>query len=180
MWPYLTLFPALFVLGAGFYAQKERAGFEQFAFAVVTYFSIQSVLYVFVPVAGPRFACASSFESDPQGVFLGTEIWRLYLHAPYLRDGFPSGHVGTSLLGVAFAYRLGRRWFLVALPLAIGIIGAATLLRFHYLVDEIAALPMFAMILLASRLSIAQGVWPWAFTASRFEQQATAGTPSTR
>ncbi len=99
------------------------------------------LFYVLVPVIGPRFTLASHFAGPPQGWLLGTALYEALLRSPMIRDCFPSGHTALSLLILWYAFRHDRRFFWVMLPFAVGIISATLLMRFHYVLDLVFAVP---------------------------------------
>ena len=76
-----------------------------------------------------------------QGWLLGTALYEALLRSPMIRDCFPSGHTALSLLILWYAFRHDRRFFWVMLPFAVGIISATLLMRFHYVLDLVFAVP---------------------------------------
>jgi membrane-associated phospholipid phosphatase len=54
-------------------------------------------------------------------------------------DAFPSGHALIAMLVLVLSWRLHRRVFWWLLPFATGLILATMYLRYHYVVDVLAA-----------------------------------------
>jgi membrane-associated phospholipid phosphatase len=65
---------------------------------------------------------------------------------PFARDCFPSGHTGTALLVLVYAFRFVPRFFRIMLLPAIGLILATLVGRFHYLTDLICAVPLVMVV----------------------------------
>lgn len=142
--------------GAVLCAIGKRDEFDRWTATLVAFFAINVTIFVFVPVTGPRLALADRYASAPEGLYFTDGLWRAYLDAPFMRDCLPSGHAGATLMLLLVSWRRTRWFFWAVLPVATGIIVATALLRFHYLVDLIAAVPLtFIGIALGARLSAA-------------------------
>lgn len=124
------------------YRRDDREGLARFTTLMLLAFWLNFACYVMVPVIGPRFTLASHFAGPPQGWLVGTFLFEALLRSPMIRDCFPSGHTALSLLVLWFAFRHHRRFFWVMLPFGVGIISATLLMRFHYVLDLVFAVPL--------------------------------------
>jgi membrane-associated phospholipid phosphatase len=129
---------------------------DQVVFVIVYGFMLSYLGYLFFPSIGPRFTLHNflNLSNELPGLFL-TEPLRTLLNRgegvvpgmsmPAIlshvnRDAFPSGHTDITLLTIflAFQFRARLRW-----PIAIigsSLIFSTVYLRYHYVIDLIAAL----------------------------------------
>jgi len=105
----------------------------------VTMMMVGLVLYVLVPAVGPKYMLASSYTRTLEGGAL-TDVNATLMDAMRAsRDVFPSLHVALSGMVLIYAWR-ARRWLgLIVLPLVLGNWVSTVYLRYHYLVDLLAA-----------------------------------------
>jgi len=142
---YYSYFLWLLVLGLVLYLQRRHAEFGQYALALSLFFILNFAGYALVPAIGPRFFLASLFPGPLEGVWL-TPLLEGGMRTPlFMRDCFPSGHTGATLLVLTFAWRFERRVFAVMLLPATGLILATLVGRFHYAIDLLAAIPLTAV-----------------------------------
>jgi len=132
------------VLGALLYFFRGEAFFDRWSLAVMTLLVLNFACYMAVPAIGPRFALASSFTAPVTGA-IGAPLFRAFLHSPFERDCFPSGHTAMSLMVLWHAWRRMRPFFWVAVVPCTGIVVATLAMRFHYGVDLLAAVPLTAI-----------------------------------
>ena len=138
---YATFYFWPLILGGVLYAKGRYEDVDHLALIIVLGFFLNYACYVVVPIVGPRFAIAPLYQGPPEGWLIGTQFWESFLYIPTLRDCVPSGHTAMTLLTLAFAFTRQRWFFWAMLPVAIPLISATVLLRFHYVVDLILALP---------------------------------------
>jgi len=121
------------------------------------------LLYLLLPVAGPRYAFAS-FPHKP----LAATLHVVRLHAP--PNGFPSVHMSTAILALCFAWKWKiARWFAVFYLLLIVISTMA--LGEHYAIDLLAAIPYALGVLFLSNM-------PQTSTRRTPEQQLPLAQPA--
>jgi membrane-associated phospholipid phosphatase len=128
---------------------------EQVVFIVVYAFLLSYIGYILVPAIGPRFTLHNFLDlsKDLPGVFLteplrtllnrgegvvpGMSIENIISHVN--RDAFPSGHTDITLLTIvmAFQFRARVRWAIAII--GISLIFSTIYLRYHYVVDLLAA-----------------------------------------
>lgn len=150
---YYSYFLWPFVLGILLFAQRRRAEFNHLMFAVACFFALNFVGYVLVPAIGPRFYLAEEFAGPLRGMWF-TPLLDGAMRGPnFLRDCFPSGHTGITLVTLACAARFHRRFFAVMLLPGSGLILATLVGRFHYGIDLLCAIPLtLAVLSLANAL----------------------------
>jgi hypothetical protein len=115
---------------------------DEYARAMTLLFVVNLGFYVLVPAVGPRFQVAEAYAAPLRGVLFGDRIRDLFLHVPFFRDCFPSGHTAGTLLALIYSRRRAPVFFWLALPLGALCISATVLCRFHYGVDLLCALPL--------------------------------------
>jgi hypothetical protein len=123
--------------------EEKRYMLGRYFSSVIMYYSLNYLFYLFVPVTGPQFFLVDQFV-----VGLPLSGFGQWLHAivqsgqTTFIDCFPSGHSGISLLVTIWFFRFyhpKRYW----VALVTFLIMLATLsLRYHYVMDLLAAFPM--------------------------------------
>jgi hypothetical protein len=134
------------VLSVVLYAHKRSAEFDEFLLALGLIFAIGYVAYIVVPAVGPRIFLASAFPGSLRGVIVTPFLESLMLTPRFIRDCFPSGHTGVTLLVLFYAFRFARRTFWFLLLPGLGLITATLSGRFHYAVDLVAVLPLVVLV----------------------------------
>ncbi len=149
---YTTHFGWPLVLGLLLWFRGKEEAFDEFVTALVFFAVVNYVLYVTVPVMGPRYFRAAQYDGVVQGA-LGIAPWvdLAFRDSPFARDCFPSGHTGVALVVLSFAFRHERRLFWVAFPVLSLLIAGTLLGRFHYGTDLLAAVPLWLLSLGVAR-----------------------------
>ena len=128
---------------------KKRQDFHAYVLLVVAFYLLSYVMYLMVPAIGPRFDLLSQYQYPLTGVFLAKHIEASFIDIPMVRDCFPSGHTGLTLLTLYQAWRSGmKKFFFIMLPFGVLLIFSTVYCRFHYVVDLLCALPFLTGILL--------------------------------
>lgn len=120
------------------------------------------VLYVLLPARTPYTLWRLLGDEAP--IVFAAPLQGLLLTGPLrawfdsvttnIWDAFPSGHTTMALLAGAGALRYHRRTFWVILPVVVAIVLSTVMLRYHYLVDVLAA-----CVLVAAVLAAEEGGW---------------------
>ena len=132
---YLAYYVAIFVPPLALFVHRKRRAFAQTVAALTITYMICWVIFVLVPVEGPRYAWGAS-PTVPDG-----PIRRLTLHiltAGSSRGAaFPSSHMAVMVVQTVMAFRWQRRtaWALAAVTVLVGV--GAVYGGFHYAVDMI-------------------------------------------
>ncbi len=136
--------------------RNQNEPVDQVVFVIVYGFMLSYLGYLFFPSIGPRFTLHNFlnlsnelpglFLTEPlrtlldrgEGVVPGMSMTAILSHVN--RDAFPSGHTDITLLTIflAFQFRARLRW-----PITIigsSLIFSTVYLRYHYVIDLIAAL----------------------------------------
>ncbi|HTL11334.1 MAG TPA: phosphatase PAP2 family protein [Bdellovibrionota bacterium] len=109
--------------------------------------------YILVPAVGPQFVFASHYTHPLQGFWV-TPALRDFIHARQttVEDCFPSGHTAMSWVTGLYAWKLTPSYGRWALGAAIPVTAATLFLRYHYVADLLAAVPLVG-------LGLAWGDW---------------------
>ena len=132
------------IAGAGLIRYKGVRAFSIALCTISTGFYLSYLCYFFVPAVGPRFEI-------PHSVPLSGVLTFNFIHNSLagaegrMPDCFPSGHTAITLLTLWFAWKAHRKVFWGILPFATGLIVSTVYLRYHYVVDLIAAVPFIAL-----------------------------------
>ena len=105
-------------------------------------FLLNMALNLLLPAVSPRIFIADAYKTEVKGIFLA-DILRSAVGkgAANSFSAFPSGHCGLSWLTVAIANAMGFQRYGRITYVAGAIITVATItLRYHYIIDAIAAL----------------------------------------
>jgi hypothetical protein len=134
------------VLGVVLYFHKRIAAFDEYLLALSLFFVLGYVAYILVPAIGPRLFLASSFSGPLRGALVTPFLESMMLTPHFLRDCFPSGHTGVTLLVFFYAFRFARRVFWALLLPGLGLIVATLSGRFHYATDLVAVVPVVMLV----------------------------------
>jgi membrane-associated phospholipid phosphatase len=153
--PFMALYFLYFLMPvvsfAWFLHRGDRAFTYRAAFAISFGVYACYMLYLLVPATGPRHAYVNLSAPLPEGLITGRIHDFIRDLEPQPFDAFPSCHVVLGLLCAAMCWPLGgwRRWSMV-------LVGAGTalstvVLRYHYLVDDLAGVIVVGLALAATR-----------------------------
>ncbi|WP_224363109.1 phosphatase PAP2 family protein [Hyalangium versicolor] len=134
------------VLGVVLYLHKRIAAFDEFLTALSLFFALGYAAYIVVPAIGPRFFLLDAFPGQLTGVITTSFLDSLMRTPVFVRDCFPSGHTGATLVVLFYSFRFSRRVFWVMLGPGVGLIVATLAGRFHYATDLVAVLPLVVFV----------------------------------
>jgi hypothetical protein len=144
---YLAYFVILYSAPAGLWFSGRRDAARHTILGVMITFYLCYVVFLFFPVAGPRYAFDLAHNA-------ATEVGPARF-ARWLLDrgdswgaAFPSSHVAASVVATGFALRYWRPLGIVLLLPTIGLVLAVVYGQFHYGVDAVSGL-LVAGIMLA-------------------------------
>ncbi|MFL5353593.1 phosphatase PAP2 family protein [Archangium sp.] len=135
------------MLGAVLYFSGRREAFDEYLLALGLLFAFTYFGYALVPAIGPRYFLFDAFPQPLKGVWLTPLLDSMMREPPFAKDCFPSGHTGTTLVVLAYAFRFERRVFRVMLLPGVGLIVATLVGRFHYTTDLVCAVPLVLVVL---------------------------------
>jgi membrane-associated phospholipid phosphatase len=144
---YFAFFIWQLSLGILLYLRKN-GDFDDYFLTVIAFYMLSYCGYVMIPAIGPRFDIAHEYTVPLQGLWLADSIKALFTDIPMVRDCFPSGHTGLTLLVLIRAWqKKARLFFWIMLPCATLLIFATVYCRFHYVTDLLCAIPFIAGVL---------------------------------
>jgi len=125
-------------------------------FVVFLGFYLSFICYLLVPAIGPRFTIHNflNLPRELPGVFFAEKIRALIdfgesipanVSNPELyaqRDAFPSGHTIIIILITYLSHKIKSKSFYFYLPFSLLLIFSTVYLRYHYVIDLIAAIPI--------------------------------------
>jgi PAP2 superfamily protein len=143
---YLAYYPILYASPAGLWLAGRRDASRHTIFAVMVTFYVCYVVFLFFPVAGPRYAFDAANNAATQVGPARFAAWLLDRGDSW-GAAFPSSHVAASVVATGMALRYWRGLGLVLLPFTTGLIMAVVYGQFHYAVDAMAGLVVAAVML---------------------------------
>jgi membrane-associated phospholipid phosphatase len=133
---YILLLP---IVAMYFYLKKEKTAFRRIMMGYLTLMLMGIVSYLIVPAGGPLTYFTNQYTTDLQGNALSHSVNYIISAGRVGYDCFPSLHIGISLLVCFYLRDYRRKLFLPALTYVILMCLAVLYLRYHYLIDVIAA-----------------------------------------
>jgi membrane-associated phospholipid phosphatase len=143
---YLAYYPILYASPLGLWIVGRRDASRHTIFAVMATFYLCYIVFLFFPVAGPRYAFDAAHNA-------ATNVGPAQFAAWLLDRGdswgaaFPSSHVAASVVATGMALRYWRTLGLLLLPFTAGLILAVVYGQFHYAVDALSGLVLAAVML---------------------------------
>ncbi|MGB9773442.1 MAG: phosphatase PAP2 family protein [Bacteroidota bacterium] len=135
---YWVLIP---IVGAMFYFNRQYKEYEILIASISMAFFISYLLFILVPVVGPRFALADQVGglSDVPPGGIGAVV-RSFVNKVGLRGGaFPSSHVAVAMILLLFSWRfypvIAKVMFL---PIVTLLMFATVYCQYHYVTDVVA------------------------------------------
>jgi len=143
---YVAYYAILYASPLGLWIVGRRDASRHTIFAVMATFYLCYLVFLFFPVAGPRYAFDAAHN-------VATNVGPAKFASWLLDRGdswgaaFPSSHVAASVVATGMALRYWRVLGLVLLPFTAGLLLAVVYGQFHYAVDALAGLIVAAMML---------------------------------
>jgi len=134
---YLAYYAILYASPLGLWFSGRRDAARRTIFAVMVTFYLCYVVFLFFPVAGPRY----TFEPATQWLLDLGDSWGA---------AFPSSHVAAAVVAALCALRYWRPLGLLLTPLTVGLVLSVVYGQFHYAVDAVSGL-IVACAVLASQ-----------------------------
>jgi membrane-associated phospholipid phosphatase len=122
-----------------FYLKKEEKAFRRLMMGLMTIMLMGITSYILVPAVGPESYFADQYTRNLAGQTLSRSVAYIISVGRVAYDCFPSLHVGIPLL-ISFYLRDYRRKAFIPALIYVALMSFATIyLRYHYLIDVIAA-----------------------------------------
>ena len=122
-----------------FYLKKEQKAFRRLMMGFLTIMVLGIASYILIPAAGPEAFYASQYTLDLSGHALMQSVDYIFRTGHVSYDCFPSLHVGIPCLLALYLRDYRRRLFIPVLVYVACMCLATVYLRYHYLIDVIAA-----------------------------------------
>ena len=136
---YFSYVFSLPVVALYFYLDSDKSTFRRVMMGYLTLMLMGITSYLFVPAIGPCNFFADHYTRDLSGHAMSRGVDFIIRNGRVGYDCFPSLHVGIPLLLSIYLYKHRRKFFIPAI-VYVAIMGCATIyLRYHYVVDIIAA-----------------------------------------
>jgi len=120
--------------------------FDTAVFGLLLCFYLSYVGYILFPAVGPRFTLADLQITGLQASSLTAAVQNTLNGLEHNKtDAFPSGHTAVALMTLYYAWKSREKalvWTL--LPFVSGLIFSTVYLRYHYVIDVIAGVLLFA------------------------------------
>jgi hypothetical protein len=133
---HLFFFPGVALF---FYLKKERKIFRRLMMGFLTIMLMGMTSYVIFPATGPESFLADRFSRSLNGEMISRSVAYVISVGRVSYDCFPSLHVGIPLLVVLYLHHYRAKAFIPALIYVALMCLATIYLRYHYLIDVIAA-----------------------------------------
>jgi hypothetical protein len=131
---YLSYYGMVYLPPLLLYRAGRQAEFAATITSTVAVFAVCFVVFVLLPVDGPRYTVAAAAPDGPL-----RQLTLAILEAGSSRGtAFPSAHVGVAVAAAICATRFQPRLALVLWPASIGLAVSTVYGGFHYVVDVIA------------------------------------------
>jgi len=153
------IFGTLVVFLYYFYKNENQTDFVYFSMAFGLILSY--IGYIIFPAVGPRdffdepnlkFLLTVKYDEPLQGLFFTQPIRETLNQLEKIKtDAFPSGHTAITLLALRHFYLLNKKVFWFLLPIGLSIITATVFCRYHYVIDVLAGIVLFILILFIDR-----------------------------
>lgn len=128
------------------FVKNKQEEFDTAVFGLILCFYLSYVGYILFPAVGPRFTLADLQITGLQASSLTAAIQNTLNGLEHNKtDAFPSGHTAVALMTLYYAWKSREKalaWTL--LPFVSGLIFSTVYLRYHYVVDVIAGVLLFA------------------------------------
>ncbi|MEJ2633690.1 MAG: phosphatase PAP2 family protein [Calditrichia bacterium] len=129
--------------GAIFYFSKQPRLFEKLLYYVTFTFFFSYLVFIFFPVAGPRFYIAGQIHASYHSLFFGNILRHFVQNVGFRGGAFPSSHVGVAVTILIFMWKFKPKTAMfVFLPMVLALSAATVYGQYHYFTDVIAGLLM--------------------------------------
>ncbi len=144
---YISYYPMSIALAVVLFVRKKREEFDTAVFGIILCFYLSYIGYILFPAVGPRFTLAHLQTTGLQASPLTAAIQNTLNGLEHNKtDAFPSGHTAVALMTLYYAWKSGEKTFAgILLPFVSGLIFATVYLRYHYVIDVIAGVLLFAV-----------------------------------
>jgi membrane-associated phospholipid phosphatase len=136
---YFSYVLSLPVVGLGFYLGGNETAFRRVMMGYLTLMLMAVVSYLLVPAIGPEAQFASQYTRDLMGHTFSRSVEYIISVGRVANDCFPSMHVGIPFMLSLYLRAYCKKLFIPCLIYVFLMAVATIYLRYHYLVDVLAA-----------------------------------------
>ncbi len=123
--------------------ENKKYKIGRFYSSVLIFFRLNYIIYMFVPVTGTQYWMPDQFPTPLPLSPLGQTLWKMINQGQTtFIDCFPSGHTGVALLVTLWLFKTNHSMRYLLLATTSFIVIATLLLRYHYIMELICALPL--------------------------------------
>jgi hypothetical protein len=144
---YWFYFVSMLIPGGVLYCARDWKKLREYLAVIMLGMFVSYLGYFVVPAVGPHhFYNPRPPQLD--GILLGKWLHAAILAAEWeMPDAFPSGHALMSMIVIVMTWRLHRPTFRVVAGPALGCVLATMALRYHYVVDVLAAVALLPAVI---------------------------------
>ena len=146
---YYGIIPAAIL---GVFATRGVEALQRTALAVAAAFFVSYLIFMFFPVAGPRYEFAQIGGRIGEGTLFGI-VHGILETGSSKGTAFPSSHIAASLAAVVTAGGEDRRWFWLLLIPELALTAGTVYGRFHYATDALAGILLGLLVCAVLRAS---------------------------
>lgn len=173
---YLTYYVIVPVALFGVFAGRGTEELHRVAFQTALAFFVSYVVFVLLPVAGPRYLFQPISGARAEGTLFGL-VHAILEGGSSKGTAFPSSHIAASWAAVLACRRADRRWFWsLAFP-AVALAAGTVYGRFHYGVDAAAGI-VLALAVHAAVPGLVRRLGEWPAAAIDGDRDARSGNPA--
>jgi len=154
---YLAYYAILYASPLGLWFSGRRDAARRTIFAVMVTFYLCYVVFLFFPVAGPRYTFELAHNAATSVWPARATQWLLDLGDSW-GAAFPSSHVAAAVVAALCALRYWRPLGLLLTPLTLGLVLSVVYGQFHYAVDAMAGLIVACAVLASQYIYASQPV----------------------
>lgn len=138
MFAYVAYLPLVVILAYVLFRHKGPEQLEAYVFSLGIAYVICFVIFILVPAASPRFYFS---DNQPANGYLFRKLMNLVeTSGQYQGGSFPSAHCAAGTVMIIYAWRAGRKTFLIVSPLILFFFISTVYGQFHYAVDVLAGI----------------------------------------
>ncbi len=145
---YVNYYVSTLILLILLYRRGQFQAFRSIMLFMMVSYYIGFIGYLLFPASSPYLIISNLYTVD---IWKDTSLISKFVQAlvslspSRVRDAFPSMHNAITLLTMMMAWRYHRTFFWIQLPLAISLVPATVYLRYHWVVDIFAAIPLLLL-----------------------------------
>ena len=152
----------------GVFATRGVEALQRTALAVAAAFFVSYLIFMFFPVAGPRYEFVQIGGDISEGTLFGV-VHGILEAGSSKGTAFPSSHIAASLAAIVAAGREDRRWFWLLIVPELALTAGTVYGRFHYATDALAGIVLGLLVCAALRT---------AGSGARSMREAEGGQPT--